>query len=159
MPKTKDKNKAAEHLPEIEIFKDYIRRKGLRFTPEREIIVREIFEIHDHFDVDELYLRLRNKGKKLSKASIYRTLPLLIDCGLIQEVYHEDGHMHYEHVYGHEPHAHVRCLECRKVEEFTDQRIKEIEEHISKEFGYRLTGLRFELLGYCPDCLKKQYLS
>ncbi len=157
MPKTNAKTKETEHLPEIEIFKEYIRRKGLRFTPEREIIVREIFEIHDHFDVDELYLRLRNKGKKLSKASIYRTLPLLIDCGLIQEVYHEDGHMHYEHVYGHEPHAHVRCLECRKVEEFTDHRIKEIEEHITKEFGYRLTGLRFELLGYCPDCLKKQY--
>ena len=51
--------------------------------------------------------------------------------------------------------AHVRCLECRKVEEFTDERIKQIEEYVSQEFGYRLTGLRFELLGYCPDFLKK----
>jgi len=157
MPKREEKDQRPEHLPEMEIFRDYIRRKGLRFTPEREIIAREIFEIDDHFDVDELYLRLRNKGKKLSKASIYRTLPLLIDCGLIQEVYHEDGHMHYEHVFGHDPHAHVRCLECRRIEEFNDHRIKEIEEHISQKFGYRITGLRFELLGYCPDCLKKQY--
>ena len=156
MSSTKKTKAKQEENPEIELFRDYIRRKGLRFTPEREIIVREIFEIHDHFDVDELYLRLRNKGKKLSKASIYRTIPLLIDCGLIQEVYHEDGHMHYEHIYGHEPHAHLRCLSCRRVEEFTDERLREIEKEASQRFGYRFTGFRFELIGYCPECLKKQ---
>ncbi len=152
--KKRDKEIETEQSPEIEIFRDYIRHKGLRFTPEREIIVREIFEIHDHFDVDELYLRLRNKGKKLSKASIYRTIPLLIDCGLIQEVYHEDGHMHYEHIYGHEPHAHLRCLGCRRVDEFVDQRLKEIENEASERYGYRFTSFRFELIGYCPECLQ-----
>ncbi len=145
-----------EICPEIDVFREYVRRKGLRFTPEREIIVREIFQINDHFDVDELYLRLRNKGKKLSKASIYRTIPLLIDCGLIQEVYHEDGHMHYEHIYGHEPHGHIRCLGCRRVEEFTDERINQIEQDVVKRYGYQITGIRFEFVGYCPECQKKQ---
>ncbi len=150
------KTEKIEEFPEIEVFREYVRRKGLRFTPEREMIVREIFEIHDHFDVDELYLRLRNKGKKLSKASIYRTIPLLIDCGLIQEVYHEEGHMHYEHIYGYEPHAHIRCLECKRIEEFTDKRITAIEKDVIKRYGYRLTGFRFELFGFCPECQKKQ---
>ncbi len=152
---SKSKQEQRDTCPEIGIFREYVRRKGLRFTPERETIVREIFEIHDHFDVDELYLRLRNKGKKLSKASIYRTIPLLIDCGLIQEVYHEDGHMHYEHIYGHDPHGHIRCLECRRVDEFTDERLTEIERDVQRKFGYRLTGFRFELFGYCPECQKK----
>ncbi len=144
-----------EKTPEIEIFREYVRRKGLRFTPERETIVREIFKIHDHFDVDELYLRLRNKGKKLSKASIYRTIPLLIDCGLIQEVYHEDGHMHYEHIYGHSPHGHIRCLACRRVEEFTDDRVNAIEQEVIKKFGYKITGFKLEFFGFCPQCQKK----
>ena len=150
------KHQKEDYLPQLELFREYIRRKGLRFTPERETIVKEIFSLDSHFDVDELYLRLRNKGKKLSKASIYRTIPLLIDCGLVQEVYHEDGHMHYEPATQY-PHGHVRCLECRKIEEFEDERIQQIEQEVKEKLGYRITGLRFELLGYCPDCLKKAH--
>ena len=137
---------------ELDIFRDFIKKKGLRYTPERELILREIFNIHDHFDVDELYLRLRNKGHKVSKASIYRTLPLLIECGLVQEVYHEDGHMHYEHIYGHEPHAHFRCLSCRRVEEFKDQRIEEVSREYAKKYGIEVKMTRFEILGYCANC-------
>ncbi|OAG28437.1 Fur family transcriptional regulator [Thermodesulfatator autotrophicus] len=152
-----NKNKNEEIFSPLEVFKEYIRRKGLRYTPERETIVREIFSLKGHFDVDELYLRLRNKGEKLSKASIYRTIPLLIDCGLLQEVYHEDGHMHYEPASSY-PHGHIRCLECRKVEEFEDDRIKEIQQDIVKKYGYRITSVRFEMLGYCQECLKKVHL-
>jgi len=140
---------------EVEIFREFIRKKGLRYTPEREIILREIFRIHDHFDVDELYLRLRNQGHRISKASIYRTLPLLIECGLVQEVYHEDGHMHYEHIYGHEPHAHFRCLSCRRVEEFRDRRLEEVAEEFRKKHGAEIKMVRYELLGYCAACRKE----
>ncbi len=147
-------SKQEDALIQLEVFKEYIRRKGLRYTPERETIIKEIFSLSGHFDVDGLYLRLRNKGKKLSKASIYRTIPLLIDCGLLQEVYHEDGHMHYEPASPH-PHGHIRCLECRRVEEFDDERIKQIQKNVTEKYGYRITGIRFEILGYCPDCLKK----
>jgi Fur family ferric uptake transcriptional regulator len=59
---------------EIQIFRNFIRNKGLRNTPEREVIIEEIFSKHDHFDVDELYLRLKRKSKKVSKPSIYRII-------------------------------------------------------------------------------------
>src|SRR4030065_2536362 len=95
---------------EIEILREYIRQRGLRRTAEREMILREIFENHEHFDVDELYLRLRQKGVKVSKASIYRALPLFIDCGLIREVDFSDGHWHYEHTHGHAQHTHLPRL-------------------------------------------------
>jgi Fe2+ or Zn2+ uptake regulation protein len=73
-------------MDEIRKFRDYIKERGLRNTPEREMIIEEIFSIHDHFDVDELFLRMRNKKKTISRASIYRTIPLLVESGLIKEV-------------------------------------------------------------------------
>ncbi len=152
---TREKNDGPQGRPEFQIFRDYIRKKGLRYTPEREIILREIVNTGDHFDVDELYLRLRNKGERLSKASIYRTIPLLIDCGLIQEVYYEDGHMHYEFIYGHEHHCHLRCLECRRIDEFVEPSLKKIEDRLARKFGYRVVGHKLEVYGYCPECRKK----
>ena len=92
---------------EIDLFRSFLSKKGLRNTPEREEIITEIFASHDHFDVDELFLRLRKRGSKVSHASIYRNMPLIKECGLIREVWHEDGHMHYEHIYGHSHHCHT----------------------------------------------------
>jgi len=139
----------------IQKFRKYIKEKGLRNTPERETIIEEIFAIHDHFDVDELFLRLRNKKKRISKASLYRTIPLLIDSGLIKEVYFEDGHLHYEHIYGHKHHCHLRCLGCGKIIEFVDDSVETIQNRIGKKYDFAITSHRFELLGYCSQCLQK----
>ena len=136
----------------INKFRAYIKAEGLRKTPERETIIEEIFSIHDHFDVDELFLRLRNKRKRISKASLYRTIPLLIESGLIREVYFEDGHLHYEPIYGHKHHCHLRCTTCGKIIEFTDAAAAKIQERIGKKYGFVVTTHRFELLGYCPQC-------
>jgi Fur family ferric uptake transcriptional regulator len=143
----------------IQKFREYIREKGLRNTPERETIIDEIFAIHDHFDVDELYLRLRNKGKMISKASLYRTIPLLIDSGLIKEVYFEDGHLHYEHIYGHKHHCHLRCVSCGRIVEFADDAVRAIQARIGKQYGFAITTHRFELLGYCPQCKQAQIVG
>ena len=143
-------------MREIEKFRKFIIEKRLRNTPERELIVAEIFSIHDHFDVDELYLRLRNQKKIVSKASIYRTIPLLIESGLIKEVYFEDGHLHYEHVYGHKQHCHMRCICCGKIVEFPDDEIVGIQNRIGEKYGFVITSHRCELLGYCPECAPSQ---
>jgi Fur family ferric uptake transcriptional regulator len=139
----------------INKFRAYIKAEGLRKTPERETIIEEIFSIHDHFDVDELFLRLRNKRKRVSKASLYRTIPLLIESGLIKEVYFEDGHLHYEQIYGHKHHCHLRCTACGKIIEFADEEAVKIQERISKKYGFVITAHRFELGGYCPQCAQR----
>lgn len=133
-------------------FRAYIKAQGLRKTPERETIIEEIFSIHDHFDVDELFLRLRNKRKRVSKASLYRTIPLLIESGLIKEVYFEDGHLHYEHIYGHKDHSHLRCNRCGRIIEFDDDEIGTLQKRIGKKYNFAVTAHRFELIGYCPQC-------
>jgi Fur family ferric uptake transcriptional regulator len=120
------------------------------------MIIEEIFSIHDHFDVDGLFLRMRNKKKIVSKASIYRIIPLLVESGLIKEVFFEDGHLHYEHIYGHKHHCHLRCICCGRNFEFTEDEIVKIQNQIGKKYGFAITSYRFELLGYCPQCTPGQ---
>jgi len=140
---------------EIDLFRSFISKKGLRNTPEREAIISEIFSYHDHFDVDELYLRLRQKGSKISKASIYRNIPLIMECGLIKEVWLENGHMHYEHIYGHKHHCHMRCVRCGKVIEFVEKALEEIARRLSKENDFQVIDHRMDITGYCSDCKRE----
>ncbi len=143
------------HKSELQVFREYLSKHGLRYTQEREHIIREIFATHDHFDVDTLYLSMRHKGINVSKASIYRLLPLLIEAKLIREVFFEDGHMHYEHVYGHEHHCHLRCVNCKTIVEFTDPRLKEIERDLEERYGFEIHDHKLEVSGLCPECKRK----
>ncbi|MFH1350068.1 MAG: transcriptional repressor [Pseudomonadota bacterium] len=137
---------------EIDLFRSFIKAKGLRNTPEREEIIREVFANHDHFDVDELYLRLRREGSKVSKASIYRNIPLIMECGLIREVWYEDGHMHYEHIYGHGHHCHFRCIKCGKVIEFVEEGLNAIERSLEERHYFKVIDHRLDVTGYCDRC-------
>ncbi|MBW2069844.1 MAG: transcriptional repressor [Deltaproteobacteria bacterium] len=137
---------------EIEIFREFIRQKKLRNTPEREQVIRTIFATHDHFDVDELYHELQRRNEKISKATIYRTIPLLLECGLIQEAFFQDGHMHYEHIYGHDHHCHLRCLGCDKIVEFIDNSMAVLEEKLGRQYNFLVTAHKLEVYGYCAKC-------
>jgi len=144
---------------ELALFRSFISRKGLRNTPEREEIIAEIFSNHDHFDVDELYLRLRNKGSRISKASIYRNIPLLMECGLIKEVWHEDGHMHYESVYGQKHHCHLRCIQCGKVIEFYEEELRAVEERLKQKYHFKILDHRLDVTGYCFECINERLIE
>lgn len=139
---------------EINLFRSFITEKGLRNTPEREEIITEIFDGDNHFDVDDLYLRLRQKGSRISKASIYRNIPLIMECGLIREVWHEDGHMHYEPIYGYDHHCHLRCIKCGKVVEFFEEDLKDIEKRLVEKYHFEIIEQRFDITGYCSKCRK-----
>lgn len=142
----------SDHLsPELAAFMKFLKKRGQRYTKEREAIAREIISNSDHFDVDELFIRLRRTAG-VSKASIYRTIPLLIEAGLLMEVYLEDGHMHYEHVYGREQHSHLRCVVCRKIFEFNDSMLAEIEKKVAVMHNFQTEGHKFEIWGRCADC-------
>ena len=141
---------------EIDAFREFLENKGMRVTPERQTILSEVFAEHEHFDVEELIMRLRQKGQRSSRASVYRTLALLVQSGLVQEVFYADGHMHYEHIYGHEHHCHLRCLGCRKIIEFRNGAVEEAEKRLGQEHHFEVTGHRLEILGFCPDCRAKR---
>jgi Fur family ferric uptake transcriptional regulator len=136
---------------ELEAFRNFLKTRGYRVTREREAIAESILKNHDHFDVDELFINLR-ANKPISKASIYRAIPLLIESGLLAEVYLENGHMHYERVYGREHHSHLRCVKCRRIFEFSASEMALVEKRISRQTGFKSEGHKFEIWGLCAAC-------
>jgi len=133
-------------------FRDYLESKGLKFTPERRAILEEVFSLHKHFDADQLYESLRKRDEHLSRATIYRTLPLLVESNLIREVFHCQDKISYEHIFGHEHHDHIICIKCGKIVEFKDDRIERLQEEICKRYGFRPVEHRLGIKGYCKEC-------
>jgi Fur family ferric uptake transcriptional regulator len=141
---------------ELAVFREYIKRKQLRNTSEREIILREIMTQTQHFDVDNLYLQLHAQQHKVSRASIYRTIPLLLECGLIQEAFYEQGHIVYEHIFGQGHHCHMRCLACGLVVEYSLEELRRVERKLGEHYNFAVIGHRLEVYGYCPQCRSKE---
>jgi len=137
---------------EKRIFRNYLRENGLRFTPEREHILEAAVSHPAHFDADELHLQLQRHHGRISKASIYRTIPLLIKCSLIRNVGHHNGRYYYEISYGHANHCHLRCISCGKIVDITVNNFNKIGNNVGKEHGYVVTGYRLEFHGYCSEC-------
>jgi len=137
-------------------FHQFIKSKGLKYTPEREEILKEILKIKDHFDVDQLYMQFKKKGSKISKASIYRTIPLLVEAGYIQEVYQKEGHAYYEVTLNKLPHLHFICMKCKKVDEIIDDELVRLLKKYEKETGYKLLSYHLEVFGICSKCREKE---
>jgi len=137
------------------IFKRYLIKKGLKFTPERELILKEVFLRHDHFDAEALFQVFHSRGENISRATIYRTLPLLVDSGLVQEAMRCGERVCYEHIYGHKSHGHMICMRCGKIIEFENEKLEDIKRKACKKYGFKPTEFRFGIKGYCKDCQKK----
>ncbi len=134
------------------IFKEFLKKKGLKLTEERKAILKDVFSFHGHFDPEELLIRLRKKGSRVSKASIYRTIPLLLESGLIEEAIKVDKHAHYEHTYGHGHHDHMICIKCGRVVEFHSQELEGLQEKLCRGDGFKSISHTLEIRGYCRKC-------
>ena len=135
-------------------FSDFLRSKGLKFTPERQEILREIFAAHDHFDVETLFEKLKKGGERISLATIYRLVPLLIEGGMIRQATRSDGHVTYEHVFGHKPHYHLVCMQCGKIIEFRDEGIERLLMQICDKYDFSVIDHRLAGRGTCSACLE-----
>jgi Fur family ferric uptake transcriptional regulator len=140
---------------EEEIFKKYLVKKGLKLTSEREKILKEVFSRHDHFDAEDLLQAFHDRGENISRATIYRALPLLVESGLVQEAMRCGETVKYEHIYGHRSHGHLVCVKCGKIIEFENKKLEEIKKKICEEYGFKSTECRFGIKGVCRDCQKK----
>lgn len=140
------------------LFRKYCRENELRYTPERAVIIDEIYLKDGHFDIDNLFLRIRNRhpGIRLAKGSIYRTIPHLIKAGLIRESFKEEGRIFYEHTLGHGNHDHMICIKCGKIFEFYDKKIDSGRENICEEHGFDMVFHVHVIQGYCSKCRNKK---
>lgn len=128
-----------ENEKEFEIVRQvltaYLDKKGQRKTPERYVILEEIYASDDHFDVDELHFKMRSKNFRVSRATIYNNLDLLIDAKLIRKHQFDKGMANYEKSYFDRQHDHVILTDTGKVMEFCDPRIQHIKNTIEDTFG------------------------
>lgn len=137
---------------ENEVFMRYLRSKGLSVTPERMAVLEAAFSNHGHFTPEELLADARRKGKRLSRASVYRTLGLLLDSGLVRRVEFGTGSGHYEHTAGHPHHDHMVCTKCGRVLDFRDERLEEEKDRVCSDRGFRALRHNLEIFGFCPHC-------
>jgi len=140
---------------EKEIFKKYLADKGLKLTSERKLILKEVFSRHDHFDAEALFQAFLERRENVSRATIYRTLPLLVESGLVQEAMRCGERVCYEHIYGHKSHGHIICMGCGKIIEFENSKLEAIKEKTCAKYGFKPTEFRFGIKGYCRECRKK----
>jgi Fur family ferric uptake transcriptional regulator len=137
---------------EKERFRDFLSTKGLKLTKERNEILDEILSIKKHFDPEELFIKLKQKGSKVSRASVYRTIPLLLESGIIEEVEKIDRHAHYEKVSSNEHHDHMICLKCGKIIEFFSPTLEMLQNEICEKERFKCIKHFLEIHGYCKDC-------
>jgi len=133
-------------------FRGFLQTKKLKLTKEREKIFNEISDTEEHFDPEELFIHLKKKGAKVSRASVYRTIPLLIEGGFIEEVERVDRQAHYEKVSEDRHHDHMICIKCSKVIEFYSPTLEMLQEEICEKENFKGIKHSLEILGYCEKC-------
>jgi Fur family ferric uptake transcriptional regulator len=146
-------NEANPTQPFIRLFGRYLREQGLPVTQQREAVAEVVFSSTEHLSVEEIEQELREGGERIGKATIYRTLDLLVKSKLVDEHDFGEGFKRYEHRLSRQPiHEHLICQECGKVVEFRSEQIREVEERVAAEHGFRLTRHKLEIYGICGSC-------
>lgn len=139
--------------PYLHLFRRYLRQQGLPVTQQREVVADVVFSSHEHLSVEDIEARLKERGERIGKATIYRTMEILVRSGLVEDHDFGDGFKRYEHLFGGGPaHHHLVCTHCRKVTEFRSPEIARIQERVAAEHGFTPSRHRLEIHGLCGDC-------
>ena len=136
-------------------FMEFLMKKNLRVTSQRQAIIDTVFDTDQHFSAEQLLEWSRQRDKSVSRATVYRTLPLLTESGMVREMDFGKDHKFYDPNYAEHPnHNHIICQDCDKIVEFESEKIDKLESEISHKLGFELKTQRLQLTGSCEQ-LKK----
>src|SRR6267378_7756953 len=138
-----------------EKFMHFLAHKNLRITSQRQAIVDTVFSTDQHFTAEQLLEWSRRRDKTVSRATVYRTLPLLTESGLVREMDFGKDYKYYDPNYADHPnHSHIICQDCDKIVEFVSEKIERLENEISHKLGFELKMQRLQISARCEE-LKK----
>ncbi len=137
---------------EEKIFINFIKEKKLKYTKERSAILKEVFSHHNHFDPKDILAVMKKRGIRVSRASLYRTLSLLIECGLAAKVEKTEKCTRYEHTFGHKHHDHLICIKCGKIIPLSSEKLEQLQEKLCEEKKFKSITHTLAIKGYCSDC-------
>lgn len=131
-----------------------LKDRGVRLTRQRRLLLDLIDNSGRHLDADTLYQMAKEKDAKLNRVTVYRTLKMLKEGGLVDELdlAHFEGEKHYYETRLKREHAHIVCLRCGRVEEFFGEQLSSVKGQVSSQFGFEIVFARTEIGGYCSHC-------
>jgi len=137
--------------PLCSVFRRYVRSQNLKYTPERADVLNAIIECDDVFEVDQLLMEMRRRGHRVSKATIYRTVKLLQDAGIITQALFDSKQAHYQLIYGKAARDYIVCMKTGKYIEFSDDELVALRNRICEEHGWDPVGHRFQIYAISPE--------
>jgi Fur family ferric uptake transcriptional regulator len=141
-----------DQTPARDILKKFLEEKKLRPTRERFLLLDEILKMTGHFDADQLFATLAKKGLKASRATVYNTLDLLVNCGLISKYRFGENASRYEKAFGRPRHDHMICLECGEIIEFVTNKLELIQKEVCEEKKFQPHNSTLQIFGVCSRC-------
>jgi Fur family ferric uptake transcriptional regulator len=141
----------AAMAPLCAVFRKFLKSQNLKYTPERAETLNAIIERDDVFEVDELMIEMRKRGYRVSKATIYRTIKLLQDAGIITQALFDTKQAHYQLIYGKAPRDYIVCMKTGKHIEFTDSELNKLRDRICRERGWDPIAHRFQIYAISPE--------
>lgn len=131
--------------------KRILHKENRRYTQQRQEVWDEICSTNEHRDAEDIYNSLRKRQTNVSRATVYRTIDILVKNNLVRRLDLGDGRSRFENKMGIAHHDHIVCLDCRKIVEFMNEDIEEIQEQVAKEMGFEIVRHVHQLFGNCLD--------
>lgn len=145
----------AAMAPLCAVFRRYLKSQGLKYTPERADILNAIIERDGVFEVEELLVDMRQRGYRVSKATIYRTVKLLQDAGIITQALFDSRQAHYQLIYGKQPRDYIVCMKTGEHIEFSNEDLTRLRNKICEQYGWEAVGHRFQIYAISPEGRKQ----